>query len=499
MSLFSVPVSGVPMAFAAQDLSNDSVAENPGILPTNPFYFIKNWRRTAQRTITLNLIKKAELELDILNEKSAEISRLYDVLDGGSEAIRDAARLYNESLDRFQSYVNGIKDNSKNSQTDRFLNKMLEIIVKNYAIFNSLESRSELRIRESLERSQDKLVEALANAFSRLDIQDNFQNRLEKLISKQESLVQLLTVGEFLNDLDGKTAPDSLLKDTLFQIKENILMEIQAASEAAQTGGSLADILESLDGSRARQITILDDLRDLIADSDLKNELSIARQRLLDLAKEEKSISKPAAEAATRQARAAIQLLEEKIKDVNVKSNSLNVLMARAKFNLTQAETSFEIGQYGEAFGQAAASLAAAKNALGQIGDFSIEQELKKLKSRYDGLFEIARESGLTAEQFPDLFNLLSAAEKTLVKVSDLALGKNYSFDKVSQAFREAKLFVARADRLLKDLLKKLQEKTESKKSGQPLIQRVLPVSAEKEKEIRKEVIEEIKKKEDNK
>ena len=497
MSLFFVPVSGVPTALAAQNPLNDAVVENPGLLPTNPFYFIKSWRRTAQRTITLNLIKKTELELDILNEKSSEISRLYDVLDGGSEAIRDAVRPYNESLDRFQSYANGIKDNSKNIQVDKLLNKALEIAVKNYAVFNSLENRSDLRIRESLERSQDKLAEVMANLFSRLDIQDNFQNRLEKLISNNESLVQLLTIGEFLNDLEVKTAPDSLLKDVLFQIKENILMEIQAALEAARSDGglpgqTLAGILESLAGSRARHIMILDDLRDLITDSDLKNELSIVRQRLLDLAKEEKSIGKPAVEAAIRQARAAVQLLEEKIKSVNVKSNSLNVLVARAKFNLTQAETSFESGQYGEAFGQATAAFAAAKNALSQIGSFSIEQELKKLKSRYDSLFETAQDSGLTAEQFPDLFNLLSAAEKSLVKVSDLASAKNYSFDKVSHAFREAKLSVARADRLLGDLLKKLQEKTEFKKSDQPLIQRVLPVSAEREKEIRKEAIKSL-------
>lgn len=488
-------INGIPIVLAAgQDSSNDAVMENPGLLPTNPFYFIKSWFRTAQRAVILNPIRKAELELDILNEKLAEISRLYDILDRDSEAIRDAISLYNESLVRFQSYVNAIKDKSRDSQTSKLLDKALEIIVRHYAIFNGLENRSNFRVRESLEQAQDKLVETTANLFSRLDSQDNFQNRLEKLLDRQSDLTQLLTFGEFLNDLDDKTVLDSSIKDGLLRVRGGALMEIQAALEIARIGNSLAAVWESLAGSRTRHIAILDSLRDLAADSDLKNELSIIRQHLFDLAKDEKSISKPAAEKVIRLARAATQLLREKIRNLDIKSNALNVLVARAEFNATQAEISFGVGQYGEAFGQASASLAAAKNALSQIGNFSVDRELRKLKSQYDDLFKIVKDNGLTAEQFPDLFSSFSNAEKSLIRVSDLASAKNYSFDRVSDAFREAELSVARADRLVSDLLKELQEKTESKKSGQPLIQRVLPASADREKEIRKEAIEEIKK-----
>ena len=45
---------------------------DPGLLPTSPFYFLKEWRRGVQRIFTFNAVNKAELELKFANEKAAE-------------------------------------------------------------------------------------------------------------------------------------------------------------------------------------------------------------------------------------------------------------------------------------------------------------------------------------------------------------------------------------------------------------------------------------------
>ena len=42
-----------------------------GLLPTNPFYFVKEWERKVRLFVAVNPIKRAELELKFTNEKAA--------------------------------------------------------------------------------------------------------------------------------------------------------------------------------------------------------------------------------------------------------------------------------------------------------------------------------------------------------------------------------------------------------------------------------------------
>ena len=64
----------------AQDLE----VENPGMLPTSPFYFLKNLGRTIKRTATFNPIKRANLELEIANQQAAEIAELKEIAPEGA-------------------------------------------------------------------------------------------------------------------------------------------------------------------------------------------------------------------------------------------------------------------------------------------------------------------------------------------------------------------------------------------------------------------------------
>ncbi|MDP2650634.1 MAG: DUF5667 domain-containing protein, partial [bacterium] len=52
---------------------SDLGVEKTGILPTNPFYFIKEWGRGAQLLFASDPVRKTELELRFVNEKAAEL------------------------------------------------------------------------------------------------------------------------------------------------------------------------------------------------------------------------------------------------------------------------------------------------------------------------------------------------------------------------------------------------------------------------------------------
>src|SRR3990167_1353250 len=67
---------------------------DPGTLPTSPFYFVKEWRRAIQRVFTFNAIKRADLELNILNERAAEAPKISEDDSQNIEAVKEALANY---------------------------------------------------------------------------------------------------------------------------------------------------------------------------------------------------------------------------------------------------------------------------------------------------------------------------------------------------------------------------------------------------------------------
>src|SRR3989338_4474120 len=57
----------------AQEITTaDLGVDNPGMLPTNPFYFVKEWGRGIKMIFTFNKVSKAEYALKVVNQKAAE-------------------------------------------------------------------------------------------------------------------------------------------------------------------------------------------------------------------------------------------------------------------------------------------------------------------------------------------------------------------------------------------------------------------------------------------
>lgn len=474
-------LSGVAaLAAESSALANDPVIENPGLLPTNPFYFLKRVRRLTQRAITLNAVKRAELELDILNQKAAELKRLMEITEDDAEAVLAAIKLYEESLGRLQSYLSAVRENSDNAQTAAFLGKLFEISFKHFRVFGELETDKEVLTVERLEKMQLRLAEILVSALDRLDRTENLLERLEKTIAKQKNDFSDLTASLLaLDRLEEKIGDNLLLARIFLDSEEDLVLELAAWLESGNIN-SLAVLFDDLPGNGLKLIQLLDTLRDRPVSSDLKNTLTIIRQRLLDDLKDRRILSKADSEKAIAEARRLVNLLSEALANSELKNSSSGVLLARAQFNLTQAEASFAANQPGEAFGQATAAIAAARNSLGQLlrlelknGRPDLNKTLSRLKNDYDSLMRSLEDGELTAETAPNLFVLLTAVEKSIVKIADLAADKSVSVDRINLVLRDTKLLLKKAEQEFKNILRQLEAATASKKAGQSLIEKV--------------------------
>jgi len=183
----------------------------------------------------------------------------------------------------------------------------------------------------------------------------------------------------------------------------------------------------------------------LVVNPELKSELNILRQRLLEKVEETNGIGAPEAAQSISAARELLAEVEGKIAESQIAvSSAIRQLVERAKFNLSQAEVFYDEENYGSAFGQATAASAAAKNAWLQLASTAVTRahDLDSLKQKYDQLIVVANDAGLVAENSPELFKLLNEAEKKIVSVARLIESKARP-EAIANAIRNVKMLLA--------------------------------------------------------
>ncbi len=495
LALFLAPLAGIPVAQAAQGLmalAIEQAVENPGLLPTNPFYFLKSLRRSTQRALTVNPVKKADLELDILSQKAGELKRLQEVLDGGDENVKAATVPYGESLESLASNLQAIKESGNSPATDKLLSKLLETGIKHLVLFDGLARSADSGMRDRLEAMDSRLSESVASTISRLDSPEKIQSRLSQISAQDDELLSELLLLRALSRIEDGLSEDSSARNAFLIKKEHLFFGVIAKMENREGRQSVPDVIDGISGNVLRTIEIIDEVRERLGDSELKNTLSIVRQRLLDIGKDQDAISKP--EVSSLMAEVSKLLNVAAQASAGVKSGSVNTLIAKAKFNSAQADSAFQSGQYEDAAGQASVATASANNALSYLARLdkqALDQEVRNLKNVFDVLSSEAKEMGVMNDGSSPALLLLMQAEKSLGSVSDLVSNK-LNLDKAVPSLRDAHLGVQRLNISLSDLAREIDKAASMKRASQPLIQRVMPINESKEKELKKEAIEEV-------
>ena len=196
--------------------TKDLGVENPGILPSSPFYFLKEWRRGIKKIFTFDPVKKAELELEETNERAAEIKKLEEIAPSNIEAITKAAANYQRNVERLKNRLEGLKETSQNPNVDKLLDKLVERSLQHQQLFDNLKLKFEEKaeLKEQLKAGQEKIDEIVAKIPEKFENIEAFRQRLEKAIENQ---------------------PEGVLKE--LRLKEKIQICIQVITPAISPEG----------------------------------------------------------------------------------------------------------------------------------------------------------------------------------------------------------------------------------------------------------------------
>lgn len=247
-SMFLLAIVAAPVAFAEEtadatataatdtDAATEETAEvtttdvgiqNPGILPTSPFYFLKNWGRSIKRLITIDPVKKAELELDIANQQAAEIKKMEEVSPDRIASITKATQKYQDNMDRLKNKIEALKEDGKNPNIDKLIEKLADRSAKHQQLFeemkNKFEDKPEMKAR--FEAMKDKAKEAVSKIPEKLDRKET----VEKMIKEVEAMIAKV-------ETQLAAVTDQKLKDLATRQIAEIKAKIESAKSALSEG-----------------------------------------------------------------------------------------------------------------------------------------------------------------------------------------------------------------------------------------------------------------------
>lgn len=448
--------------------AKDLGVSDPGMLPGNPFYFLKEWGREVKTSFSFNSVKKAETQLQIVNERAAEIKKLRDLLPSSNKTFAKSLDNYQKSVDLLKEKIDNLKE-LPGSETNVFLNQLADSIIKQIKLFSEIKDGVGDKNKNKISELQEKIIQIIADIPSKMETPNDFKCRLEKVIKSQsDNSLKEITISEILDRLNEKMSKEARLE--LLKIKENLLIKFQGRLQSEDFSQALAEIMNEMSGDSVSKIKILDEIKEVASDGEIKNKLNLVRQDILDEAVINKQIRLVEAEKMIGDASVLLEDFQGSISATSTpKSAIISSLFAKAKFNLEQAKQALESNNYGQAFGQASASSASASTGLNYISKFNLnggpcaQDDLNTLKEYYDEVVLKMKELGIDKKTSPEAFDLFGKSEKSIAKISDL-VKKNAKADTLIPLIKDSKLIISRLDNILADMLN--SKKTENSESS---------------------------------
>ncbi len=156
---------------------------NPGILPTNPFYFIKELGRATKLFFIFDPFSKAEYELTVAGERAAEIKRVIDLEPSNTKAIEKALNNYNSNVSRLSARLESLKQTSNNPNVDKLLQQLADRVSRHRRLFEGLKDKSAV-IRDKLESVGNKILDEAVGSLKEkpTPVQSNNQSLLKEVL-----------------------------------------------------------------------------------------------------------------------------------------------------------------------------------------------------------------------------------------------------------------------------------------------------------------------------
>lgn len=251
--IISLQVAGISLAHAEEsgDMNAEVTAEtniqtsdlevnNTGMLPTSPWYFLKEWTRSVKRLFTLDPVKKAELELNIANEKAAETLRVEEKNPNKPKDIQRAINNYKASQEKLKAKIESLKENSENPNISKLVERVDTFLTKHEMLFHNIQDRAkEKKIKVKVEDVRDSLKKTDLEALAK---DEKAKERAKEMIDKAEKVLGVLSqkMIALKSSIETNVSSANKIKslETLLENAKKHLAKAKEAFEAQKFGAA---------------------------------------------------------------------------------------------------------------------------------------------------------------------------------------------------------------------------------------------------------------------
>jgi len=167
------------LASSTEIITEETTADDLGVLPGNPFYFLKEWGRGIQRLFISDPIKQVEFELKITTEKGEELRKVSEL--NRQEAIEKAIKNYEEAMVRLQKHFEELKGLSENPNVNELLQKIAERTEEHEQLFQHLTEKLET-LKGQLQPLQENWGGIIAPLFQNARDIEPLRNRVTEML-----------------------------------------------------------------------------------------------------------------------------------------------------------------------------------------------------------------------------------------------------------------------------------------------------------------------------
>jgi hypothetical protein len=217
---------------------DDLGVEEPSILPTNPFYFLKKWQQDINLLFTFNKLKKVQNVLNYTLEKSLEFQKIVLSAPQNAPAIIKASNNLADGLDSLQIYTDDFKSNDGfvSAPAQKFLNIELSKGIKLKRFFDQVDkNKISSSVKKNMQKTEDKLTEIMVfaplNLITATNDQESMMNNVQDIINSldnAEKLELVIILNDFSTIYPNNHDAALLLKDEFIRNLENNLSKMSS-------------------------------------------------------------------------------------------------------------------------------------------------------------------------------------------------------------------------------------------------------------------------------
>ncbi len=411
-----------PSVLFAQGVNiNDLGLGTPGILPSNPFYFFKEWGRSVRKTLALTDFSKVETQMNFLNEQAAEIQKISEIKTVREEAFERVLQGYSDGVDRLIQKLPLLSGLRGNKNFEKMLSTLIDRSVKHYDIIAGLMGRFDgedsgatfnNHVKDVLARIAD-LLSALPD---KAENQKQFTTQLVSALRSAHGYSRAMSAAQLLNSM-FKVNVDRPLFGELLRVQGELLNELLGHLAAVyelsgRNVDAVRNFFNSKIGDAQARLEVLDMMRERTDENDLKSAMNGVREELLWKLSKVGVID----ESQVNMLVAEINILTKK--SINLKPT----ILERAKLSASNGLAALKEKATALAYGQLLTARSVLINGLTEagFGPQDVDGELQGARLYFDMLHARMQQLlDISKEKKVDVQSALSRIEVRIVMVGD--------------------------------------------------------------------------------